>query len=419
VSAIGYAKARLLAVLDEVKRLKEGEFPYPHSRKALDSIHSCYEQHLTTLNGLSVGKDVAIVNAFCGEALYDIFKYLPFLGFVLRSTNVRNAFEVYGPLLRLSQKVLGPNTMLILSSEWEFSPLTYPEALPLPDFVLIGLPASEADNPLLLPLAGHELGHTVWAAHNYETGFENIIEREVLVSIHGQLVDYQKIFPNDNVRAIDAISDLDQNIFVKKTIAIAVRWGLLRAEEYFCDCVGYFLFDEAFLHAYAYLVAPKVACQRSLGYPNNLARIDNLMTASAHFQRINRNLYKIPPGYRDLFEDEDESTELEEQFLSYHADVAAKNLCATLISEVERLLVGVDAPVLKPSKRDSIIEDYRIMVPACETESMTNILNAAWSVFHDAAFWPDITDAWERQRTLQELVLKNIEVLEIDERLKA
>ena len=37
------------------------------------------------------------VNAYCGEALLGLFSYLPLLGFILRSTNVRNAFEVYGP----------------------------------------------------------------------------------------------------------------------------------------------------------------------------------------------------------------------------------------------------------------------------------------------------------------------------------
>jgi hypothetical protein len=32
----------------------------------------------------------------------------------------------------------------------------------LPDLMFIGLPACEADNALIVPLTGHELGHSLW-----------------------------------------------------------------------------------------------------------------------------------------------------------------------------------------------------------------------------------------------------------------
>ena len=32
----------------------------------------------------------------------------------------------------------------------------------LPGFVFIGLPAPESANPFLIPLGGHELGHSAW-----------------------------------------------------------------------------------------------------------------------------------------------------------------------------------------------------------------------------------------------------------------
>lgn len=156
-----YSVSRLKGVLEEIGRLKESEFPYQHSQDALDRIEKLFISHKTRLESLAPDKKPAIVQQFCSAALTDLFKYLSFLGFILRSTNVRNAFEVYGPLLRLSRKVLGLDTKQILSSEWEYSPFTYRPIAELPGFVLIGFPAPESSNPLLIPLAGHELGHTI------------------------------------------------------------------------------------------------------------------------------------------------------------------------------------------------------------------------------------------------------------------
>mgnify|MGYP001286141063 CR=1 FL=1 len=151
--------------MGEVARLRQSEFPYKHSVEALDRIDKLFTRKLARLNAFGHSSDPAIVSQECALALRDVFRYLPLLGFILRSTNVRNAFEVYGPLLRLASAVLEPGvakgdrrTRLLLSSEWDYSPHVYTEIADLPGFVLIGLPAPESSNPLLVPLAGHELG---------------------------------------------------------------------------------------------------------------------------------------------------------------------------------------------------------------------------------------------------------------------
>ena len=69
-------------------------------------------------------------------------------------------------MLEPSISPLRRTTRLILSSEWTYQPQVYPEKDFLPSYVLIGLPAPESSNPLLLPLAGHELGHSLWRANN-------------------------------------------------------------------------------------------------------------------------------------------------------------------------------------------------------------------------------------------------------------
>jgi len=185
-----YSISRLDGVLEEIGRLKESEFPYVHSRDALARIEQLFLSHKATLGGLPPDKNPAIVQRFCSSALTDLFKYLAFLGFILRSTNVRNAFEVYGPLLRLSQLILGPDTKLILSSEWEdYSPFTYRPIAELPNFVLIGFPAPESSNPLLIPLAGHELGHTIWNVRDLSSKYKKRIEEKIIAEIREHFDD--------------------------------------------------------------------------------------------------------------------------------------------------------------------------------------------------------------------------------------
>ncbi len=187
---------------------------------------------------------------------------------------------MYGPILRLARRIIGSNTKLLLSSEWSFSPFTYPPLDLLPNFVLIGIPASESENPLVLPLAGHELGHTLWGTNKLGRTFEAQVEDEMLTVLAGRLPELLVIAPH-TVKESDTKTDLEQNIFVKKYIASSVQWALRQVQEYFCDAVGLFLFDEAFLHAHSYLLAPRVAAPRSLEYPSNASRVNALVQAAA------------------------------------------------------------------------------------------------------------------------------------------
>src|SRR5207244_12690146 len=125
----------------------------------------------------------------------------------------------------------------------------------LPKFVLNGIPASESENPLLLPLAGHELGHTLWVANQLDKLFDAKIEDEMLTVLETRLPELQVLAPN-TVNLTDTKADLDQNIFVKKYIALPVQWALRQTQEYCCDAVGLFLFDKAFIHVNEYLVYP-------------------------------------------------------------------------------------------------------------------------------------------------------------------
>lgn len=166
MASIDHACRRITAAIDEIERLRESDFPYPHAREALVELDRMFRAQLDVLRRIPEGAAVHVTNNACSASLYQLFVYVPILGFILRSTNVRNAFEAYSPLLRLARSLLGRDTKLILSSEWDYSPFVYMPMTDLPGFVLIGLPAPESANPLLVPLAGHELGHWLWQAAN-------------------------------------------------------------------------------------------------------------------------------------------------------------------------------------------------------------------------------------------------------------
>ena len=163
---LDYARERVKSFLQEIVRLKDCDFPHPHSKAAVDLISQVIGQRAATLDGLSPANSPDVIKVACSEAFIQIYNYHPLLGFILRSTNIRNSFEVYKPLLNISRQILGTDTKLILSSEWEFSPFVFNPISDLPSFVLMGLPACESGNPLLTPLAGHELGHTTWQKQN-------------------------------------------------------------------------------------------------------------------------------------------------------------------------------------------------------------------------------------------------------------
>src|SRR5205807_4739983 len=196
-------KKRVQAFLDEAAHLAESEFPYPGSKLALERLIQFFTARLATLNSFDASSDQGVVRQTCALDLQHQFTYLPLFGFILRSTNVRNAFEVFRPLLRLAGDIREPGvaknarkTELVLSSEWDYSPFVYREMPELPGFVMIGSPSPESANPLLVPLAGHELGHSIWRKDNpsLQTTWEPRVRQAVLAEIGSRWAMFRAAF---------------------------------------------------------------------------------------------------------------------------------------------------------------------------------------------------------------------------------
>lgn len=412
-----YARTRLSAICDEIDHLLQGEFPYPDSRDALQELRALFTYKLqrldqwVTLETNGTPKDSSVVKEQCAHDLDALFDYTPLLGFILRSTNVRNAFEIYGPLRRLARKVLASpdgteSARLIISSEWDYSPLIYTEITDLPGYLMIGFPASESANPLLVPLAGHELGHSVWAKYNMAVEFRSQVDNLVSTQIKVRLADYQDAFQNRSVTAADITDDM----FVRDTWLPAVEWALKQCEESFCDFVGVQIFGHSFLRAFAYLLAPKHLGSGSVNYPNMKRRVDNLITAASR--------YGVPevPDYRDLFSDLAPADLLRaDEFRLSVADQALVDMTDCLMTRAKSVVSSADAAATALRETERILGRFKLVVPAERPRSVADILNAGWTAHGDPAFWREVPEVdKEKQRVLKELILKNFEVFEIE-----
>lgn len=409
MQCLEYSKRRLGAFLEEIQRLKGAEFPYVHSEHALQLIEGWFAGYLGQLNKLTATSDPKTVRTSCAAELSGLFEYLPLLGFILRSTNARNAFEVHGPLLRLAREVVKPNIKLVYSSEWEYSPLTYLGITHLPDYVLIGSPAHESDNPLLLPLAGHELGHSVWATRDLLSKFSPTIEAKILADIKTRWKEYHALFPDVANHAA-----LTTDFFAQQTWSPAADWAVRQSEEGFCDFVGLRIFGESYLHAFAYLLAPKSLGFRSVIYPNLGKRVEGFIKAAAQYG------FTVPVGYRDEFEDLMSPSGFDRQqvFLLSLADAAATSLTDALIAEAKSLVDGNLKHAYSEAEIGAVLGDFEAVAPATDAGCLANILNAGWRAFHHPALWQEIPQIRSKEKTLKELIIKSIEVFEYEQLLK-
>ena len=429
---IDFAEARVRATLAQARRVAESEFTFPDGPAALDLIINKLQGHLDEVGSLRAEgiQDKKIIFAECHKALEGVSNVLPILGVILRSTHIRNAFEVYGPIRQVAKVLIGPEgstkapPRLIWSSGWDYVPMTFRRIKYLPGFVIITIPASESANPLILPLAGHELGHRVWTDEKIED-----ICNEPLATAIAQFVktNYQESYltiPGGAEAEVENVRRylLDNARQIPKFDA-AILNGSRQAEELFCDLLGYFLFGESFLNAFSYLMSPRPPQDRRPAYPKMSTRAALLESASGRFNTDIANVYTKPDSFVDLFFDDERHVD----FWTKATDAAAMAIGAILIEKMIELSSRAnwkDLPQLSVEKRVTIrTESYAWGVPASDAGSLGNILNAAWDAVLDKDFWSNFHPLLVQQEkdrrqfretALREIVLKSIEVFEYE-----
>ena len=286
--------------------------------------------------------------------------------------------------------------------------MIYHEILALPGFVLIGLPASESSNPLLVPLCGHELGHAVWV--NKKSELENIIKNTFYEKapeyIGNNRDEYSELFPIDKPN-----EKLRANIFAFTRLLRALELLLKQAEECFCDFIGLKIYGTAFLHAFAYLCSPCLSSPRAITYPKLVKRVHYLIKAAKKYE------FEVPQGYENMFENrpEPQLSSMDKLLLTI-SDYMLDQVADGLISKAEGLISESNIP--KPSDEESkrICKRFELVVPASRCKSLTDILNSAWQAYHNPDLWKNIPDVLKRKdQILKDLVLKNIEIFEYEQ----
>jgi hypothetical protein len=361
VRFLSYSKLRLKSFLEQAESVAESEFPYEDSKTALALVQTLFRQKLAQLEHFDEKSYEPVVKQECRLALEALHAYLPLLGFIVRSTNIRNAFEAFGPIRRLAtsllaqqeDKELAPTTHLLLSSEWDYSPFVY-DAIPgLPDFLMIGLPAPESSNPLLLPLAGHELGHSLWKLNNLDTTLKPLVKEDVIKELRARRSDYNRLF---GTKA--SPDEIITNLLELENWAPAPEWAQDQAQETFCDFVGLLLFGSSFLDAFAYLLSPAFG-RRAQAYPPLKQRAANLAWAAA------ANAIEVPVAYVEMFDAEDSPMlSNKDRFLLLVADTTLNRLRDTLLEHARSLVDAAGLKLPSPEEVNGVYSSLERVVPA-------------------------------------------------------
>ena len=399
---LSFTIQRIEKVLELASSLLTADYPYPQAPGAIREIHNQLQDRLDVIQRLDPNRQT-LVKAACLEALHKIHVFFPVLGFLYRSKNLANPFEAILPLQRLAQKLMGTDSELVLSSEWDYSPFTYLQIPQLPRLVLIGFPASEASNALLLPLAGHELGHSVWLDQGLHDKYDVVTTVKTVEVILGQLSEAEKYLgPIDP----DALPNETERLEVPQT------WALWQCQEIYCDFVGLRIFGKAYLQAFGYLISPALPGYRSPRYPTTTQRVSYLLRGA------NRFGVDVPRDYESQFFDSGPVRDKEMSFFATVSDEVADAFVDDLLGDAERVVAAKGIRLPTDGEIVDVERSFRGVVPADNPPGVSAILNAAWRLAEDPNPWTEYPGLNERKSSvLNELTLKTLEVFDIAERL--
>jgi hypothetical protein len=412
---VDYAKQKVESVIETINFVRELDFPYEDPLEAVNFIRTIFQDHQKHLNNISTP---STARSLCKQVSKDIDDFLLAIGFIVRACDVRGALELQGPLRRLTHRAIGSDVKLIISSEWRYSPFTllYPGDFG-DEFALVGLPVSEAENPLIAPLAGHELGHNIWCRLP-------ILQQFVGQEVRNKVVEtiktdewgkFTELFNVSSKEQLDQEEELLAGVpYWKVQVQVAELWGVSQCEEMFCDFIGLSIFGEGYLHAFQYLISPGGGF-RNPAYPNMPDRVNALVQA-AKFLGLT-----ISERFAEEFDEPDISSDPTQQLLLKISDKASRYLVDNLIQVAKQFCENTGIAVNHDNNEvDRIFESFKKVVPATGATSLANIINAAWRIFLDTAnYWATdypitVEKPEKRIELIRELALKSFEVFEIE-----
>jgi hypothetical protein len=402
------SKYKLKNIQRTIDTLLDGDFPVGAGKFALEklqSVFSGFDKRLDLAQALGDTENLGQVTQNLNVKIYEA---LPILGFILRSTNVRNAFEMLEPLHAIAQAALQGKPQLILSSEWDYVPFAYPQSLEnLKSFILIGLPASEAASALLMPLAGHELGHAVWRNQGIGASLQPTLQSRCQHCYHlpDRMTEFRNHFPDYNE------GDWVSKQLLPDAIGESVSYAGRHAEELFSDLFAYACFGPSYLRAFAYILAPGDGASDAK-YPKKSTRIGVIQTVAAQESVTLPDLKAlgfVPDGRRG---------DARHQFIIRMAEEAVADVVDELWNIVLKIVQR--APLIRPRPTQAALHlrNLQVGIPCPEVESVGNIINAGWLRYDELISTEnDPTQLSDKLAGLNELLLKTIEVFEYKRRV--
>ena len=400
------AKRRIDAFIEQIDILAASSFPHEDGKQALAAIRTnCKELQAELVLPPGIREDV--IDRLCRALLDKVANFTDILGFILRSTNVRNPFELHFVVKKLVIKALGEDVSLLISSEWAYVPFTYPmNADQLPDSILIGTPAPESSNPLLIPLAGHEVGHSAWRVYacspKYSATVIDAVKREFESNEKARLA----------LLKAEPLGELGRDRVINRCAGHVMH----QLEEVFCDLFGLYLFGHAFIAAFDYMLGPGDH-DRDLDYASDQQRMIILAEAARELgiqsdPAMSAHWAPAKPRRADI-----EKTEIIDAVTAS----MVKQIQTDLFDKLRSL--GISPP------DNDVIENVRTSFargePYPEQVELGEIISAGWLRIRELDIAPcPGADEEEQDRNrakgykvLADLVLKTVEVAEYHDRI--
>jgi hypothetical protein len=126
------------------------------------------------------------------------------------------------------------------------------------------------------------------------------------------------------------------------------------------------------------------------------------------------------PGYRDRFNSSPPLSLSSIDALRLEiADAARQRLISQLVTEAQQVVPAAGVATPSDAEANHTYERFKLVVPRENSVCIADILNGAWKAYRDPQLWqdnPQIAD--KRDLVLKELVLKNLELFEIEQIVK-
>jgi hypothetical protein len=333
-----------------------------------------------------------------------------YLGMIVRSNTTRNPFELYDPFKIICQKFFEEDIFLILSSEWNYIPFTYPMNIEdLPAFIVIGMPASESENVLIFPAAGHELGHSIWFKGQMAAHFSGGVFEKVRQKIESEPKRLVAVFSNYSIEQFetDLFAKGLKELFLSDVTAKCMR----QIEEVFCDFIALLIFGKSYLYAFRYLLAPGGIGKRSPDYPDTKDRAEIIEI----FAKENEIVLE---GFASAFRNSHYPQYPYEQEVVKLADEIRSELVKEVAAKATEIFnaTGIQSPRSETVR--SVITSFSNGLPWGDDVSIGELIEAGWERFVKATKDGDGGTSGNVVEAISDLVLKSAESVEFLRRVR-